>query len=468
MGVPQNNSGILNFCAYRQHLLKQARASCISVEEVRNFLEHLPLSRFASHWLQSKHEVPYIQPRGGYATFAKQKILTEKLNLAGADFIPLTIDSCTRHNDYERAQFLLERSEEDGRDYLNGYPLVNYGYEVTRELYRNIDKPVSLRHGTPDARLLVEIAIASGITEIEGGGLCYCLPYSTDFPLDKALLYWQYVDKLAADYSKKGRLIQRESFGPLSSTMVPPVMVLIVGILELLLAAEQGVKSFNLGFNQTGSLIQDIAIGKILREKSRQYLNMFGFTDVNTYIVYHQWMGAFPHHYGKSNCLIAISAFIANLIGVDKIITKTQDESFGIPSIEANTKAAEEVQYVLKLSSLAGDIENEWIRAEADLLASEVDSVLDTIFNMDEKELWCSVYNAVKEGIVDIPYVPHSVNKNLLLTIRDSTNSIRILREGNLPLKTQDLKLEKELLSRKQVVYKNLADKMLSDINIMI
>ena len=39
------------------------------------------------------------------------------------------------------------------------------------------------------------LALASGIAEIEGGGLCYCLPYSEGFPLDRCLLYWQYVDR---------------------------------------------------------------------------------------------------------------------------------------------------------------------------------------------------------------------------------------------------------------------------------
>ena len=120
----------------------------------------------------------------------------------------------------------MRRSEEEGKAYLNGYPLVCHGHELTRHLYEGLDKPVSLRHGTPDARLLVELAIASGIAEIEGGGLCYCLPYSEGFPLDRALLYWQYVDRICALYSTPQRPIHRESFGPLSATLVPPATVL--------------------------------------------------------------------------------------------------------------------------------------------------------------------------------------------------------------------------------------------------
>lgn len=37
--------------------------------------------------------------------------------------------------------------------------------------------PVQVRHGTPDARLLTEIAYAGGFTSYEGGGISYNLPY---------------------------------------------------------------------------------------------------------------------------------------------------------------------------------------------------------------------------------------------------------------------------------------------------
>ncbi len=73
---------------------------------------------------------------------------------------------------------MLRLSEENNVDMLNGYPLVNHGYRTTRKMITHFNKPVSLRHGTPDARLLIETAIASGIFEIEGGPITYLLPYS--------------------------------------------------------------------------------------------------------------------------------------------------------------------------------------------------------------------------------------------------------------------------------------------------
>ena len=83
------------------------------------------------------------------------------------------------------------------------HPLAHSPGQSNLGEYRS-PKPVSLRHGTPDPRLLVEIALAAVITDIEGGGICYCIPYSENFPLDRAILYWQYVDRVCAVHSRPG------------------------------------------------------------------------------------------------------------------------------------------------------------------------------------------------------------------------------------------------------------------------
>ena len=186
---------------HRHQVISVPLAQGIDADEVRRHLAGLPADRYPTVAYARRGSYPLIQPRGGVPLFEAQRRLSHLLSDAGADFIPLTVDSYTRHNQYDIAAELLHRSEEEEKNYLNGYPLVCHGYELTRELYRDLDKPVSLRHGTPDARLLAEVAIASGITEIEGGGICYCLPYSEGFPLDRCLLYWQYVDRICALHS---------------------------------------------------------------------------------------------------------------------------------------------------------------------------------------------------------------------------------------------------------------------------
>ena len=186
MARPSERGRLASIERQRRQVLSHPLARGLDVDEVARHLTQVPMNRFPSAVYAARGPLPLLQPRGGTPIFEDQLSLTQALSNAGADFVPLTIDSCTRHNQYDTASQLLRRSEEEGKAYLNGYPLVCHGHELTRQLYVGLDKPVSLRHGTPDARLLIEMAIGSGIAEIEGGGLCYCLPYSEGFPLDRA------------------------------------------------------------------------------------------------------------------------------------------------------------------------------------------------------------------------------------------------------------------------------------------
>ena len=331
---------MIEFENERKNFHKNKYLQFFDQSEVDEFIKNSSKNLFSSWSYKNRNNSPLVQPRGGISTFEKQYELYSKLVNANVDILPLTIDSHTRLNDYEKSIELAKISEDTGENMLNGYPLIYYGHKVTRKLNERFQKPISLRHGTPDARLLVELAIASGIFEIEGGPITYVLPYSKSFPLDKAFLYWQYIEKLCVKYSRINEPITRESFGPLTATLVPPAITIAVEILEMLLSVSEGITSFSVSFSQTGSFIQDIAITNLLRTLSKQYLSAYGINDpIDIYIVYHQWMGAFPKDKPQSNALIDLGSVISSFINADKIIIKTQDEAFGIPSIESNAAA---------------------------------------------------------------------------------------------------------------------------------
>lgn len=452
---------------HREQVVSQSWAQGLARDEARRHLSDLPPRRFPSLAYAQKGRAPLIQPRGGVPLFEEQQHLTHLLDEAGADFIPLTIDSYTRHNQYDVATQLLLRSEEEEKHYLNGYPLITHGYRLTRDLCRDLDKPISLRHGTPDARLLVEVALASGIVEIEGGGICYCLPYSEGFPLDRSLLYWQYVDRVCAVHSTPQAPVHRESFGPLTATMVPPSIVVVVQILEALLAAEQGVISFAVSFAQTGSTTQDIATARVLRKLTRRYLDQFGFESVKTYLVFHQWMGQFPSDRTRAAALITASAQIAGMTGADKIVVKTTDEAFGVPDPAVNAEAVRNVRYVFERFRWEDPIISPSIEREIDLIESEVESILSSIFDMPGDAFWESIFRAFQLGIIDVPFSPHIDNANQLITIRDANGSIRIKRRGNVPISDEDAKREQELLASREGVSDETFRSLLIDINLM-
>ena len=468
MARPSSEAALTNIERYRRQVTSHPLARGISPDEVRDHLGKVPRERFPRITYAKRGTAPYIQPRGGFPLFEAQYELTRQLSEAGADFIPLTIDSYTRQNQYDTATQLLRRSEDEGKNYLNGYPLISHGHELTRELYRDLRKPVSLRHGTPDARLLVEIAIASGIAEIEGGGICYCLPYSEGFPLDRCLLYWQYVDRVCAINSTADAPIHRESFGPLTATLVPPAIAIAIQIIEALLAAEQGVTSFAVSFGQTGSMIQDLATARVLRQLTRHYLDEYGFESVQSYVVYHQWMGQFPPQREKAAALIAGSSVISSLILADKIVVKTVDEALGVPRAEINAEAVDTVRYVLRTFACMEPVTSPLVNQEAALIESEVRSILDAIFEMPGSMFWESVFRGFQMGYLDVPFSPHANNANKLMSLRDANGSIRIADRGNVPISDQDGDRERRLLesapNRSEKAYRQL----LHDINVMV
>ncbi|RXJ97297.1 methylaspartate mutase [Malaciobacter molluscorum] len=423
----------------REIIVQNEYADNFDFAEIENFVKNASKNLFISHNFKNSDKM-LVQPRGGFPTYQKQFALNEFFVKANVDVLPLTIDSNTRLNDYAMSKKMLRLSEENEVDMLNGYPLVNHGYRTTRKMITHFDKPVSLRHGTPDARLLVETAIASGIFEIEGGPITYLLPYSKNFPIDKAFLYWKYVERVCAKYSTLNEPINRESFGPLTATLVPPCITIIIQLLEMLLSLEEGVKSFSVSFSQSGSVNQDIVTSAVLKKLAKYYAKQIDCEDANIHLVYHQWMGAFPSNKDYSESLINTATVIASLVGADKIITKTRDEAFGIPTKEANAKTVANTQYTLRILNGLPNIVDE---KEEEILTKEVKSIMEAVFNDSADTLWRKVFNSVKNGIIDVPFSPHIINNNEVVTVRDKNKNIRIIKRGNLPISDECFEYEK-------------------------
>jgi methylaspartate mutase epsilon subunit len=414
----------------REIILGNEYVDTFDFAEVEEFVKNASKELFISHHFKKRNKM-LVQPRGGFPTYKKQFALYEYFVEANVDVLPLTIDSNTRLNDYGTAKKMLRLSEDNDMDMLNGYPLVNHGYRTTRKMMTHFNKPVSLRHGTPDARLLIETAIASGIFEIEGGPITYLLPYSKNFPLDKAFLYWKYVERVCANYSKLNEPINRESFGPLTATLVPPSITIVIQLLEMMLSLEEGVKSFSVSFSQTGSMNQDIVMGAVIRKMAKHYAAQIDCADAAIHLVYHQWMGAFPTNKNYAEQLISISTVIASMVGADKIITKTREEATGIPTKEANAKTVANTQYSLGiLNGLPNVVDEE----EEEILTAEVHAIMEAVFNDPADTLWRKVFNSIKNGIIDVPFSPHIINHNEMITIRDANKNIRIIKRGNVPI----------------------------------
>ena len=430
------------FMALRQEVLTQwPTGKDVNLEEAVAYHKAMPANRnFSQKLLDAKRERrTLVQPRAGVPVVEEHIKLMQYLEQNGeADLLPSTIDSYTRQNRYEEAENGIAESIRLGRAMLNGFPAVNHGVAKCRQVIESVNVPMQVRHGTPDARLLTEITYAGGFTSYEGGGISYNLPYCKNIPMERTIRDWQYVDRLTGLYEEMGVSINREPYGPLTGTLVPPCISHAAAIIEALLAAEQGVKNITVGYGQCGNLVQDIAAIHTLQDLTDEYLQKYGYGDVKVTTVLHQWMGGFPADEAKAFGVISSGSMIAALAKATKVIVKTPHEAVGIPTMEANAQGLRCTKQVVNM--LADQSFNDsHLAEEEEIIRAETRCIVDKCFELGNGDIAVGVCRGVEAGVLDVPFAPCRANAGLMLPCRDNNGAVRILNTGNLPF-TQDLK----------------------------
>ena len=430
------------FFALRQEILTQwPTGKDVNLEEAVAYHKSMPESRnFSKKLLDAKRDGrTLVQPRAGVPVVEEHIKLMQYLEKYGeADLLPSTIDSYTRQNRYEEAENGIAESIRLGRAMMNGFPAVNHGVAKCRQVIESVNLPMQVRHGTPDARLLTEITYAGGFTSYEGGGISYNLPYCKNIPMERTIKDWQYVDRLTGLYEEMGVSINREPYGPLTGTLVPPCISHAAAIIEALLAAEQGVKNITVGYGQCGNLVQDIAAIRTLEELTDEYLHKYGYNDVQVTTVLHQWMGGFPADEAKAFGVISSGSLIAALAKATKVIVKTPHEAVGIPTMEAN---AEGLRCTKQVVNMMADqtFHSASLEEEKEIIRQETRCIVDKCFELGNGDIAVGICRGVQAGVLDVPFAPCRANAGLMLPCRDNDGAIRILNTGNLPF-TKDLK----------------------------
>ncbi len=378
-----------------------------------------------------------IQPRTGVARVDEQIALFDQLRGAGADVLSFQIDSLTRNNAHDQVELLLKEggAAEDEFIGLNGYPAVNHGVDALRRITAGFkDVPLQVRHSTRDPRLLAEISFAGGVSAFEGGAITYNLPYYRDYDPWQSVRTWRYVDALAGLYHHRfGIVIDREFFGVLTASLVPPCLAVVADVLEALLAAQGGVKSVSLGYAEQGYRPQDVAAIRALREVCERYLARYSFDDVSVHTVFHQYMGAFPRDAEKSRALLRGSAVTARLSGATRLMLKTYVEAVRIPSGEDNASSLRLVRGYLDAET---DHDCDWsaVADEQDLIVREAGAILDTVLDAAGGDPGAAVVTAIERGLLDIPFSPSLWNAGVALSVRDRRGAVRFADPGRIPL----------------------------------
>jgi methylaspartate mutase epsilon subunit len=391
-----------------------------------------------------------VQPRCGVPLPEHQLRLFRAFKAAGAPVLSYQIDSLTRNGNFKGAEEALRESRATGTPTLNGFPLVNHGVRPLRRIAAGIGVPLQIRHSTRDPRLLAEIGYAGGATSFEGGAISYNLPYYKSYSPADAIRAWQYVDRLTGLYHERfGIVLDREFFGVLTATLVPPSLAIATGILEAILAVQQGVRCVSLGYAEVGHRPQDVAAVRTLRRMAQRTLANLGYGRVQVNTVFHQYMAAFPASRARAEELIYQSALTAGLSGATRMLAKTPVEAVRIPTLEDNLHGLSLAMGGVAAAREAG-VSTAAVRAEEEVIEREVQALLDGVVVCGGGSVAAGIVEAFRRGWLDIPFSPSLYNRGEVVTARDAEGAVRFLSPGRLPFDASLREFHRDRMSERR------------------
>jgi len=243
--------------------------------------------------------------------------------------------------------------------------------------------------------------------------------------------------------------IDREPFGPLTGTLVPPFVSHCIMLLEGLLALEQGVRCITLGYGQYGNLAQDIAAIRSLRDLGDEYFRAGGYDDYQLSTVFHQWMGGFPADEAEAYGVICQGAAAACMAGATKVIVKTPHEAEGVPTAAANRDGLRATRQTINMLAEQRKPRDDAIDTEVEMIKREVRAVLARVFELGEGDIARGAVLAFEAGVMDVPFAPAKANPGVLMPVRDDHGALRVLEPGRVPLPDDVLALHRDKVAER-------------------
>ena len=440
------------FLRERQEVMAQWSIEPIDLDEATAYARNVSSTRNVSRLLAAAkaESRTLVQPRAGVATLEGQEALLRELSDAGADILPVSLDSMTRTHRFAEAFEALERSSND-KSALNGYPIVAHGVSGTRRLVESFDRPLHMRANAIDLRLAAEVAFASGMSGFVSGPIYSTFEYSKKATLAEAIRKWQYVFRLMAHYTEVGVPIANDSIGlSQSGTYSVPSLMHVGVVLDVLYMAGQGVKHVMPYSMLQGNLAQDVASCRAVGILTEEYLLRLGFDDVGVYTAGSDWNGAFPPDEAAAYSLIAMNTLAAAIARTPLIYVKSIEEGVGIPSAAGNAASVRATRFLLHLvHDQVAAIEPPEATSELELNLMESRAILDAILDIGDGDPVQGAIRATEAGVLDVPFSPNVHAHGKVIPMRDAEGAVRFFDSGALPIPAEAKRIEQERLERR-------------------
>ncbi|MBP1744400.1 MAG: glutamate mutase [Firmicutes bacterium] len=307
-----------------------------------------------------------------------------------------------------------------------------------RRLFDELDMPVQGKITGPDLKVQCELLCASGWTSIAGGGISYNVPYEGDFTLEQSLKDWQYCDRLVSFYDECGIPINRETSVPPSEILVPPSISNAVSIIEMLMAAGQGVKDITLAQRQYGNMNQDVAAMMALREQAEEYRLFFGFKDLVFTASMHQLKSEFKEDESLDGAGAAYGSMTAAMAGADKVVLEWSGAS--------EAKNLLNMLYGQRLP-LSKELET-----EIAIIKAETKCIISRVLEAAPGDLASGIIKSFETGVLDLPSAPAGYCLGELTTGRDRLGAVRYLNAGRIPLSDELKRFNKRKLQERDEI----------------
>ena len=420
----------------------------VDIEEAVEFHKSLAPSKNAPmRILEAKEKGEILPWVGGGLLLLDQhvELLKYAQDVGGAKFLSTHVDSSTRRHDFEGVERWIKESVKTGKSQLNGVPVVNYGVAAVRKIIQAIDVPMRLAVGAPDLRIIWEIGIAGGFSEGGRDALSAFGDFTGRVTLETALRNQQYVWRLFGLYQEKGVPIyfMPSSFGETSVAVAGAVT-------QALIAAEQGVKYMGPNYELVGSLVQDVACTSTLLKLCREYLDRFGYSDVQIWSETGYSL-PMPTDTSKAYAVIGFNCLIGWLTGATVVGFKTVAEGKMICSKEELAESHKCANAFLNLiKDQKVKLDKETLNTESSFIEMEARLILDRIYDLGEGDWAVGIVRAVEAGVIDASFSANRAVHRKVLTARDNECALRWLDCGDLPFTKEIMGFHKGKLAERK------------------
>jgi methylaspartate mutase epsilon subunit len=407
-----------------------------ALESAVEYQRQQPWWKFASLRNQQAQEEGRIQvvPQIGHALVEEMVEEIEYCDDIKPDRWYVLTDTYTRKSQFQLATEAVERSRQHGHySFLNGYPMVTHGVNGSRRVNESTSACLGSDCNDEDARLAWEIALAGGWTYGNSKAVEQPIQHGKDYPLDRIIYHYQYQDRLTAYYNERGVPILRKANANLPGWDSLGFKV-AVSLIECLLAAEQGVKYFDLSLGIGMNPVQDTAAMRVLTKLGREYLDRFGYDDAKIYPWAYFFLGDWPNDRDALVGQLCWNATVATLAGCNGMTIKSPDEASGTPTKEGFFAALKMVRQVVRLAGAQRLPEDENVKLEIKMIEAEVRAILERTLELGDGDLAVGTCRALEAGVLDTQFSPYHPIQGEVMVTRDREGALRYLNPGNLPL----------------------------------